>query len=197
LLPPDHWAGDPSLTPYPYDVARAKALLQQAGYSEQNRPQIIYKTSSDPFRIRVATVIQQQLTQLGIDVQLQTYDWGTFYGDIKAGRFQMFSLSWVGVKTPDIFHYAFHSEAVPPDGANRGRYRDALTDQLITRADSEADPAQQAMNYRELQQHLNETLPYVPLWYEDHVVVANKQLKDYRLNLDGNYDGLLTVHRER
>ncbi|WP_455203940.1 ABC transporter substrate-binding protein, partial [Kaarinaea lacus] len=122
LLPPDHWAGHPQLPQYQYDPEKAKSILRQAGFSENNPARIVYKTSTDPFRVRVATVIQQQLRQVGIQVQVRSYDWGTFYGDIKAGNFQMYSLSWIGVKTPDIFKYVFHSEAVPPHGANRGRF---------------------------------------------------------------------------
>lgn len=195
LLPPDHWAGDGSLQGFDYDPAAARSLLQQAGYSDARRPHLVYKTSSDPLRIRLATVIAQQLGQVGIDVELQAFDWGTFYGDIKAGRFQMFSLSWVGVKTPDIFHYAFHSESVPPAGANRGRYVDAKTDALIDAADnSEAGPEQVAA-YRAVQERLLETLPYVPLWYEDHVFVARRELSGYRIALDGNVDGLEWVTR--
>jgi peptide/nickel transport system substrate-binding protein len=195
LLPPDHWAGDPDLGNYQYDVAQARALLAARGYDAQHPLHIVYKTSSDPFRIRLATVIQQQLAQAGIDVELQTFDWGTFYGDVKAGRFQMFSLSWVGVKTPDIFRYAFHSESLPPAGANRGRYRDTVVDQLIDTADRAGDEAQQARGYRAVQQRLFETLPYVPLWYEDHVFVARRDVEGYSMTLDGNFDGLMTVTR--
>lgn len=195
LLPPDHWAGDSSLGGYDYDPAKARVLLQQAGYDAGRRPRLVYKTSSDPFRLRLATVIAQQLGEVGIDVELQAFDWGTFYGDIKAGRFQMFSLSWVGVKTPDIFHYAFHSESVPPAGANRGRYVDPETDALIDAADKSEEGAQQVAAYRAVQARLLETLPYVPLWYEDHVFVARRDLSGYQIALDGNIDGLEWVTR--
>jgi peptide/nickel transport system substrate-binding protein len=196
LLPPDHWAGNPDLPLYPYDPAKARLLLKEAGYIAGKRPRLVYKTSSDPFRIRLATVIQQQLNEVGIDVDLRSYDWGTFYGDIKAGRFQMFSLSWVGIKTPDIFRYVFHSDSVPPKGANRGRYSDAKTDALIEAAERAPDMAEQAADYRELEAHLLDTLPYVPLWYEDHVFAARKGISGYTVALDGNYDGLIHVRRE-
>ena len=195
LLPPDHWAGNPELSPYRHDPERARQLLREAGYGEDKRPQLTYKTSSDPFRVRLATVIQQQLGEVGIDVALRSYDWGTFYGDIKAGRFQMFSLSWVGIKTPDIFRYVFHSEAVPPNGANRGRFIDEMTDQLIEQAESSTQLLDQAFYYRQLQARLFAQLPYVPLWYEDHVFVARKEVVGYRLARDGNYDGLVHVKR--
>ena len=196
LLPPDHWAGNAALTPYPYDPDKARQLLRAAGYNESRRPTVVYKTSSDPFRVRLATILQQQLAEVGIDVDLRSYDWGTFYGDVKAGRFQMFSLSWVGIKTPDIFRYAFHSASVPPQGANRGRLMDARVDALIDAAETADELGIQARYYRQLQARLLEELPYVPLWYEDHVFIARRGITGYTLARDGNYDGLIHVQRQ-
>ncbi len=195
LLPPDHWAGNADLPLIDYDPEAARATLRAAGFTPQNPLRLSYKTSTDQFRVRLATVIQSQLAEVGIDVDLSSYDWGTFYGDIKAGNFQMYSLSWVGIKTPDIFRYVFHSEAVPPNGANRGRFRDAQTDALIEQATAAKTLQQQAVVYRKLQARLLEMLPYVPLWYEDHVSAARDDIEGYTLSLDGNYDGLKWVRR--
>ncbi len=195
LLPPEHWAGDPGLPAYRYDPGRARALLHRAGFDAAHRPRIVYRTSTDPLRVRVATVLQSQLADVGIDVELRTYDWGTLYADIKAGRFQMYSLSWVGVHSPDIFRYIFHSQSVPPLGANRGRYASTATDRLIEQAEAATDPVLRASLYRRLQRVLWEELPYVPLWYEDQVFVARRDIQGYRLSPDGDYDGLLAAHR--
>ena len=195
LLPPDHWAGNGLIPGYKHDPDKARQILESLGYGSNKPLQLTYKTSSDAFRIRLATVIQQQLAEVGIQVELKTYDWGTFYGDIKAGRFQMYSLSWVGIKTPDIFHYVFHSDSIPPSGANRGRYFDQQADQLIEKADSGETLAVQAKHYQDLQYLLWETLPYVPLWYEDNVYVARNSIEGYRLASDGNYDGLIHVRK--
>lgn len=195
LLPPNHWAGNPALAPINYDPDAARALLAKHGYGPKHPLKITYKTSTNAFRVRLATVLQSQLKAVGIDINLQSYDWGTFYGDIKAGNFQMFSLSWVGIKTPDIFRYVFHSESVPPNGANRGRFQDETVDRLIDVAGNATTLESQGAAYGELQQRLLETLPYVPLWYEDHVFVSRKGIEDYHLGLDGNYDGLITVQR--
>ena len=197
LLTPDHWAGHLRLTPYPYAPEQARRRLNQLGYSPEKPLNITYKTSNNPFRIRLATIIQSQLADVGIKVQLRTYDWGTFYGDIKAGNFQMYSLAWVGINLPDIFRHVFHSQSVPPAGANRGRYVNARVDELLTMAQNEQDPLQQASLYREVQEILLQTLPYVPLWYEDHVFVARNSMKGYEIRIDGNYDGLINVYRMR
>jgi peptide/nickel transport system substrate-binding protein len=145
----------------------------------------------------VATVIQQQLAEVGIQVKLQSYDWATFYGDIKSGRFQLYSLSWVGVKSPDIFRYVFHSKSVPPNGANRGRYKSPMADYLIEEGEKAESVDEQVRIYRELQQHLQDTLPYVPLWYEEHFYAARSTISGYRLAADGNYDGLKYVYKAK
>lgn len=195
LLPPGHWAGHPELDGVDYDPDRARALLSELGYGPQRPLELSYKTSSDPLRLRIATVFQDQLARVGIRLRLQSYDWGTFYGDIKAGRFQLYSLMWVGIKTPDIFRHVFHSASLPPGGANRGRYRDARIDAWIEAAEAAQTQTAQVTYYRRIQARLLETLPYVPLWYEDHVYAARADIHGYRLNLHGNYDGLLEVQR--
>ena len=195
MLPPEHWSGNAELSGVAFDPEKAKRLLKVAGFDENHPLEIVYKTSNSPFRVRLATIIQYQLKQVGIQVDVRSYDWGTFYGDIKAGRFQMYSLSWVGLKIPDIFRYVFHSTSLPPNGANRGRYKDAIADAMIEAAESKQNLAEQAKLYQSLQAYLHEQLPYIPLWYEDNILVTAKDISGYTLASDGNYDGLLTVKR--
>jgi peptide/nickel transport system substrate-binding protein len=195
LLPPEHWAGIATLAPYRHDLGRARQLLAEAGVDPEHGIVISYKTSSDPFRLRLASVLQAQLAEIGIHLEIESYDWGTFFGDIKAGRFQLYGLTWVGIRLPDIFRYVFHSESLPPEGANRGRYRSPDADRLIDAARGEQEAAVQARRYRELQALLHQDLPYIPLWYEDQVAAMRGDLIGYRLAPDGNYDGLGAVER--
>lgn len=195
ILTPDHWAGHPDIDGVEFDPQAARDLLTEAGYVGKNRPRIVYKTSTNPVRVRIASVIQDQLAHVGIDVEVRTYDWGTFYGDIKAGNFQMYSLAWVGIKMPDIFRYVFHSASVPPVGANRGRFMNDAVDELIDAAEASPDLGQRTDLYRSLQQRVLNELPYVPLWYEDQVLVTRRDIVGYRLAGDGNYDGLNSIRR--
>jgi len=194
LLPPDHWAGLRGRDGIGYDPDRARRILADLGYDRGHPLRISYKTSSNPFRLRLATVIASQLHEAGIEVAIHSYDWGTFYGDIKAGRFQMYSLAWVGLKMPDVFRYVFHSQSLPPHGANRGHFLDPESDTLIEQAEAATSLAEQAHLYRRLQAHLLEALPYVPLWYEDQVLVIRDGLSAYALSADGNYDGMMGIH---
>jgi peptide/nickel transport system substrate-binding protein len=193
LLPPEHWAGASSLRAYDYAPQKAISLLNEAGYSHANPLHLVYKTSSDPYRIRLATVIQSQLRAVGIEIELRSYDWGTFFGDIKGGNFQLYSLSWVGIRTPDIFRYIFASDSLPPAGANRGRYASQAVDQLLQQIESTDNLQGQAALYHQIQHQLHRDLPYLPLWYEAQVSASNPRVSGYRLMMDGNYDGLQQV----
>ncbi len=195
LFPSHHWVGHQDIDGVAYNPQKSIALLAELGYDRSSPLVLSYKTSNNPFRLRLATVIQSQLKQVGIGLNIQSYDWGTFYADIKSGRFQMYSLSWVGLKMPDIFRYVFHSDAIPPKGANRGRLIDSHVDSLIEQAESSLELETQAEYYHELQAYLLEVLPYVPLWYEDNAMAMSKNITGYQLSEDGNFDALLRVNR--
>ena len=195
LLPLEHWARQAEMPAFNYQPEKAREILNNAGYNHQRRPHIIYKTTTNPLRIRIATVIQKQLADVGIDMEIRSYDWGTFYADIKSGNFQMYSLSWVGINSPDIYQTVFHSRSVPPKGANRGHYKNPQIDKLL-------DDAFTATNELRLlpatidtvQNILLEDLPYIPLWFEDNVAVTSTRIGGYSLSLSGHYDALAEVH---
>ena len=180
ILPPEHWAGNADLPPYAYDPARARALLQQAGVALPLK--LVYKTSTDAQRVRLATVMQAQMRSAGIDLEIRSLDWGTFFDDVKHGKFQLYGLTWVGIKTPEIYRLAFHSDSVPPAGANRGHLQDKQLDGLIENGD-----------WRGTTTRVHQLLPYVPLWYEGQFAVLRKTLRSYAPAADGNWDGLATV----
>jgi peptide/nickel transport system substrate-binding protein len=194
LLPPSHWAAAPDLSVPRYDPALARALLAAAGYAGQ-RLRLHYKTSADAFRLRLATLLQSQLAEVGIDLVIDSLDWATFYADVGASRFEIYGLSWVGLKLPDIFRQAFHSAALAPNGLNRGHYREAEVDALIEAAESETSLARQRLLYQAIARRLLYDLPYVPLWFETQTAVLRADIEAYAIDADGSFDGLTTIRR--
>jgi len=187
LLAPGQWAAHPDLPAYEHSPDKAKQLLATLGYSKDNPLELSYKTSTDPFRLRIAAVFQQQLHEVGINLKIQSYEWGSFFGDIKAGRFQLYSLSWVGIRSPDVFRYVYHSDSLPPSGANRGRYQSAEVDQLIEQA--EELPLEKSLPlYRKIQEKIHRDLVYVPLWHEDQIVASRRG--DLKPSKHGSYQYL-------
>jgi peptide/nickel transport system substrate-binding protein len=197
LLPAEHWAAAApgEMAAYPHDVERAKALLEAAGFhvgKDGVRLRITLKTSTDETTRLMAAVLQQQLLAAGIDLQIRSAEFGTFYADVTKGAFQMYALRWIGSnEDPDIFRYAYGSGSFPPKGGNRGRYANARVDGLLTAAAATTDQAERRKNYVEVQRILAEDLPGIPLWYPNNEVVHTWRVTGVRPGVSGNFDFLL------
>jgi peptide/nickel transport system substrate-binding protein len=180
ILPPEHYAGNPRLKAYDYNPELAKHLLTEAGLSLPIK--LVYKTSTDAQRVRIATILQAQMRPAGIELEIRSLDWGTFFEDVKQGNFQLFGLTWVGIKTPEIYTKVFDSNHFPPNGFNRGRFSDATLDSMLAKEDWQAAT-----------DRIHEQLPYIPLWYEGQFAVFNKKITNYSPKPDGNWDDLATI----
>ncbi|HEY1263204.1 MAG TPA: ABC transporter substrate-binding protein [Terriglobales bacterium] len=197
VLPPESWAYDGSVKYYSHDPGRARQILDSAGYPEKNgvRFHLTMKTSTEESSRLMAAVFQQQLREVGIALDIRTFEFATFFADVTRGEFQMYSLRWIGGnEDPDIFDLAFHSSRTPPNGGNRGFYINPRADALIDQGRREVDQNRRRQTYAQLQQLLAEELPYIDLWYFDNVVVHSKRLQNVSLNPAGNYDFLKTAH---
>ena len=193
ILPAQSWAYNDDVPKYEYDPARAREILDGAGYPAVNgvRFHIAMKTSTDANTRLMVAVIQQQLRDVGIALDIRSFEFATFFSDVQHGAFQMYGLRWIGGnEDPDIFEYAFHSSKFPPNGANRNYYSNPKVDALINRARREVDPDVRKPLYAEVQTILAQDLPYINLWYLDNVLVHTKRVHNLRLNPAGNYDFL-------
>jgi peptide/nickel transport system substrate-binding protein len=196
ILPPQSWAYSSDVPTYNYDPERARQLLDSAGYPAVGgvRFHLMMKTSTDENTRLMVAVLQQQLRQVQIQLDVRTYEFGTFFADISRGAFQFYSLRWIGGnEDPDIFEYAFHSSKFTPNGANRSFYSNPQVDALIDQGRTELDQAKRKQLYARLQRILAEDLPSINLWYLDNVLVHSQRVTHLSLNPPGNYDFLRTA----
>jgi peptide/nickel transport system substrate-binding protein len=200
VLPPESWAYDADVKQYSHDPAKARQLLDAAGFPENNgvRFHLMMKTSIEESSRSMASVFQQQLREVGVVLDIRSFEFATFFSDVTHGEFQVYSLRWIGGnEDPDIFEYAFHSAKIIPNGANRQYYSNPRADALIDKARSQLDQNSRKQDYAELQRILAEDLPYIDLWYFDNVMVYSKRVLDLQLNPSGNYDFLKTAELAR
>jgi len=196
VLPPQSWAYNDNVPTYDHDPIKARQLLDTAGYPEVDgvRFHITMKTSTDENTRLMVAVMQQQLREVGIALDIRSFEFGTFFSDVTHGAFQLYGLRWIGGnEDPDIFSLCFSSSRFPPNGANRGYYSNPKVDALIDEARREVDQSKRKSTYAELQLILAEELPYIDLWYLDNVLVHNKRVHNLQLNPAGNYDFLRTA----
>jgi peptide/nickel transport system substrate-binding protein len=199
VLPPESWAYDANVRQYPYDPVKARQLLDSAGYSATNgvRFHLTMKTSTEESSRAMAAVFQQQLREVGIALDIRSFESATFFSDVTHGEFQVYSLRWLGAnEDPDIFEYAFDTARIIPNGANRQYYSNPRVDALIEKARTEVDQNTRKQDYAQIQQILAEDLPYINLWYFDNVMVYSKRVHGLELNPSGNYDFLRTAELE-
>ena len=196
VLPPESSAYDPHVRQYSYDPAKARQLLEDAGYKSNNgvRFHLVMKTSTEESSRAMAAVFQQQLRDVGIALDIRSFEFATFFSDITHGEFQVYSLRWIGGnEDPEIFEYAFDTARIIPNGANRQYYSNPRVDALIEKARTEVDQSARRQDYAEIQHILAEDLPYINLWYFDNVMVYSKRVRGLELNPSGNYDFLRTA----
>jgi peptide/nickel transport system substrate-binding protein len=196
VLPPESWAYDPNVRQHPHDPAKARQLLDSAGYPAANgvRFHLTMKTSTEESSRAMAAVFQQQLREVGIALDIRSFEAATFFSDVTHGEFQVYSLRWLGAnEDPDIFEYVFDSARIIPNGANRQYYSNPRVDALIAKASTDLDQDARKQDYAEIQEILAEDLPYINLWYFDNVMVYSKRVRRLEMNPSGNYDFLRTA----
>lgn len=194
LLPIDHWAWTGEVESHNFDPSKANHILDQAGYQRGRdgvRFHLTIKTSTDETSRTLAVVLQQELRDIGIALDVRSFEFATFYADIAKGAFQMYTLRWIGGnEEPDIFRYANATASWPPHGANRGYYSNPKVDALIARVAVTPGQSDRAAIYRQIQQILAIDLPSINLWYLDTVIVHNRRLENIKLSSSGNFDFL-------
>jgi len=194
ILPPNHWAYDGDVARYSYNPAAAEKLLDAAGLSRQAngiRARITLKVSTDEQARLLAAAIQDQWHRVGIDLEIRPLEIATLFADLAKGNFQISYLKWVGANNdPDVFELVFNSRRIPPEGPNRGRYRNPEMDKLTDEIRTEMDRDKRKALCAEAQKILAEDLPYIPLWYTDVVSVHDRSLAHIELSPTGDYDFL-------
>jgi peptide/nickel transport system substrate-binding protein len=202
IIPSISWAFAPDVPAFAHDPARAKALLDEAGYPDpdgdgpRTRFTLKLKTSNVEFVRLQATVLQQDLRRVGVDVEIRSYEFATFLSDVIRGNFQLYTLQWVGVADPDMLRRVFHSAQVPPAGWNRGFFADPEVDALIDRATRSVDRDERTRLFGDAQRRIAAAVPYISLWHKTNVIVTQPGVTIGTLSPIADFGVLTTAYRQ-
>jgi len=167
---------EPDLGAYTYDVERAKSLLAEAGYQPGELTVELYAATDDPYKT-IAPLIQNNLKEIGINVEIVSLDQATLKAECQAGSHQIFLWRWNVIdRLSEIYEELFCTGYA----TNYHHFYDEAVDAMAYEVQTIKDPAEREAKSIELQKYLAEECPQVPLYVADLVIA-------YRNGLTGTY----------
>lgn len=184
--PGTRWS-NPNLSPYPYDPAKAKALLAEAGYIDHDGDGVVDKdgqalrfeilTNQNKEREMTAVLIQRRLKDVGVDVSIRVVEWATFISRfIKTGDFSAVVLGWGLGQEPDQFNI-WHSSQQQPGQFNFIGYHNAQVDALLEAGRLELNPDARQKIYHQFAELLYQDSPIVYLYAGYGLPAIHKRVK--------------------
>jgi len=194
ILPVGSWAYSPG-TQYDFDPEKAKALLREAGYKNEA---ITFKYASANAAFNsYAQAIQNSLTAIGLNVQIEQIDPGVLRTQLAQGQFQMNTAQWIGGNQDPIFlKDLFTTGRIPGPGVsccNRWRYSNKEVDTLLEDAINEVDREKAKELYIKAWGIISNEVPLLPLWYPANMVVSNKRIGNIKMNASGDWTFLKDI----
>lgn len=140
------------LNPYPYNLDKAKELLKEAGYSEENPCKIQLWHADSASNVALLEPIQAMLNKAGFQVKLVSMEWNSYREAVRAGKADAFYLSW-GADYPDAENYLyplFHSK-MTNGGGNETYYNNPEVDKLLEKAHATVDYEDRIKLYHDIE----------------------------------------------
>ena len=188
IVPDKSWAYSPG-TVYTYDPAKARQLLQEAGYKGQ--PIVFKYSSGNAYVNNYAQVIQSTLADAGINIQIETLEVNTIRTQLSQGQFQMYTGIWIGGNQDPIFLRDLFATSKIPGGSvaccNRSRYSNPELDKILEDGVNATDRESAKSLYVRAQEIASRDLPLFPLWYPANIVVANKRIGNIKISGSGDW----------
>lgn len=190
ILPPGMLGRDPDLAPYPHDVARARALLAEAGYA--NGLDVEYVTPQDEETQKVTASLQSDLAEAGVRVHITVMSFATFTTAWNQPDGPAFSYAAWAADFPDptnFFDPLFHSSSIKKaDSINNTFYANPALDALIDQARAELDPARRAALYRRAERILYDDAPWIWDYHRLATEVTQPYVQGYQPHLTWGRD---------
>ncbi len=177
-IPPDVFGFDDSVSGLEYDPEQAQELLAEAGYEDGFSTTLW--TNDNRERIDAATNVQQQLSEIGIEVEVEVVEWGAYLEQTAEGEHDMFVLGW-STATGDAdyaMHPLFHSANVGQPG-NRTFTENEELDAILDEARREEDPEARQALYSEAQEMLVDIAPMLYIHHQDYLMGVRDEVKNF------------------
>lgn len=178
-IPPNHWAHASDLAPYAQrDLDRARQLLRDAGYAD-GFTAAMKVGSAFVYQVQASQRVKQQLSEVGIDLEIQSLETGLFFDALNQRDFEMTLVGWVGFVDPDEWTYnLFHSEGQ----YNQQGYSNEALDRLLEQGRRTQDRDERKKIYDEVQRMIATEVPVVSLYVNDQISAWRSRVRGYQVH---------------
>lgn len=171
---------------YPYDVAKAKELLAEAGLADGFTTSIW--TNDNPVRVRIAEIVQAQLKEVGIEANIEVVEWGAYLDRTNAGEHDMFILGWTTVTgDADYGLYALYHSSQHGEAGNRTFFSNPRVDELLDIGKTEPDQEKRLVAYKEAQEIIVAEAPQLFLYFSTQNAGVQKNIEGFKLHPAGHH----------
>ena len=185
---PNSFAFNDTVKPITQNIQKAKALLKEAGYDENNpfTFELVTNTGND-IRINTAQILQYQLQKAGVIMKIRVMEWQAFLNTVVHPRnFEAVLLGWSLALMPDAYPL-WHSSSDKLGGFNLVSYKNERVDKLIEKGSHTINKDDLGEIYKKIFKIISDDLPYLFLYIPDGITVVNKDIK----NIEPSFIGIM------
>lgn len=190
-IPPTMWSYDDSIQDDPYDPDAAKAALAEAGVTDLSMKiwAMPVQRPYMPNARRVAEMFQEDLSKIGVKVEIVSYEWGEYLKkSMDPDHDGAVILGWTGDNgDPDNFLSVLLSCAAAEDGANRSFWCDQDFSDLLDKARQSSDQDERTKLYQEAQKIFKEQAPWATLAHSTVVMPMSNKVTGYVMDPLGKH----------
>jgi ABC-type transport system substrate-binding protein len=181
ILPPGMFGRDPDLAPYPHDVAKARALLVEAGYPDG--VDVEYVTTNDEETEKVAGSLQSDLAEAGVRLHITVMSWSTWQTAVGQAVGPAFSYTSWAADYPDptnFFDPRFHARSIKSaNSTNDSFYANPELDAVLDDARQELDPSKREALYHRAERILYDDAPWIWDYHRLNTEVTQPYVRNY------------------
>ena len=202
IYPDTSWVYTPNVACYNYDTKQALAEFAKSGYTmqggklldkngQQLKLRLVYGPNSDKTRELIAVSVQDYLSKIGIETDIQALEWNSFLQAIQSSNptWDMYLGAWQSTIEPQIMYTIWSQEDIPQ--LNSVAYVNKQVEDLYAQAGGTYDTAVRKQKYAQIQQIIASDEPYIFLFYEKSWEGLNKRIlgiKPTALGIDWNQE---------
>lgn len=178
IINPNVFGHSDEVEGYPYNLEKAKEYLAKSGVKDTSFTLFVNDNTT---RLQLAQIIQANLKDIGIDMKIETLEWGAYLQRTAQGEHQAFLGGWVsGTSDADIVLFPLLHSSSHGGAGNRAFYTNKELDKIIDEARLVSSPEERKVLFFKAQEILQEEAPLGILLYKNENIGLNKKVKGFK-----------------